>query len=106
MDIYDIAEYKESENFEVDGYKFPVSDGHTLVRTLHGSSTYLNRCVAFCRHKNCYLTEKQLKSKGCLNKNGAICNRLIKCPGNGCAQFWKRREEKIAAKKARKHNDD
>lgn len=49
-------------------------------------NTYSNNCCAYCKHHNCSMTVKQMKAKGCLQKQ---CWYLVK---NEQHQYWKQRE--------------
>lgn len=49
-------------------------------------NSYSNNCVAYCQHHNCSMTTKQMKAKGCLQKQ---CWHLVK---NEQHQYWKQRE--------------
>ena len=58
-----------------------------IVQVLYGCEAYFRNCPAFCRHHHCHLTEKQIKTKGCLGKQ---CKFLDKIEHD----FWRQREEK------------
>ena len=48
-------------------------------------NSYSNNCCAYCKHHHCYMTVKQMKAKGCLQKQ---CWHLVK---NENHQYWKQR---------------
>ena len=56
-------------------------------------NSYSNNCCAYCRHHHCSMTVKQMKAKGCLQKQ---CWYLVK---NEQHQYWQQRE---ATKQKRK----
>ena len=58
-----------------------------IVQVLYGSETLYKNCPAYCLNHHKFLTEKQIKNKGCLGKQ---CQWLDKREH----QFWKNREEK------------
>jgi hypothetical protein len=49
-------------------------------------NSYSNNCCAYCKHHHCSMTVKQMKAKGCLQKQ---CWHLVK---NEQHQYWKHRE--------------
>ena len=59
-----------------------------------------NHACAFCTYHNCHLTARQMKCKGCLNKQ---CKNLVK---NEDHPYWKQREAMKEKRKARKHRFD
>ena len=60
-------------------------------------NTYSNNCCAYCKLHHCSMTVKQMKAKGCLQKQ---CWHLIK---NEEHQYWKQRE---ATKQKRRERKD
>jgi hypothetical protein len=58
-----------------------------MVQVLYGCEAMYKNCVAYCRYHHCHLTEKQLKTKGCLGKRCRLLDKLEH-------QFWRDREEK------------
>lgn len=60
-------------------------------------NTYSNNCCAYCKLHHCSMTVKQMKAKGCLQKQ---CWHLIK---NEEHQYWRQRE---ATKQKRKERKD
>ena len=48
-------------------------------------NSYSNNCCAYCKHHHCSMTAKQMKAKGCLQKQ---CWHLVK---NEQHQYWKQR---------------
>lgn len=69
-----------------------------IVQLLNGSETYFERCVGYCAYHKRYITQTQLKTKQCLQKN---CNRLIKIEH----RFWLDRDNKQVEKKIKKALD-
>lgn len=63
------------------------------VRAWNNQGVPITSCVGYCRYHKYYLTEKQLKRKGCLKKQ---CKRLLRLDKN---PFWKKREEIKNARK-------
>lgn len=59
-------------------------------------NTYSNNCCAYCKLHHCSMTVKQMKAKGCLQKQ---CWHLIK---NEEHQYWKQREATRQKRKERK----
>ena len=61
-------------------------------------NSYSDNCCAYCKHHHCSMTVKQMKAKGCLQKQ---CWHLIK---NEKHQYWTQREvtkqKRINRKKA------
>ena len=49
-------------------------------------NSYSNNCCAYCKYHHCSMTVKQMKAKGCLQKQ---CWHLVK---NEQHQYWKQRE--------------
>jgi len=49
-------------------------------------NSYSNNCCAYCKHHHCSMTVKQMKAKGCLQKQ---CWHLVK---NEQHPYWKQRE--------------
>ena len=85
-----------------EGYFFPVNQENpekTIVKTLYGSETYLDRCTGFCCLKKLYLTEAQMKNHQCRAKQ---CKKFIKSPYS--ESYWKAIEDKKAMKKLKKQN--
>lgn len=62
------------------------------VRAWNNQGVPITRCVAYCKYHKYYLTENQLKKKGCLNRK---CTLLVKLKHN----FWDKRKEKKLWKK-------
>ena len=73
-------------------------DNDDVVQLLNGSETVFRRCVGYCAYHKRYLTQTQLKTKQCLQKN---CNRLIKIEH----RFWDERDNKQVEKKLKKALD-
>ena len=48
-------------------------------------NSYSDNCCAYCKHHHCSMTVKQMKAKGCLQKQ---CWHLVK---NEQHQYWKQR---------------
>lgn len=65
-----------------------------MEKVLYGSES--NNCAAFCKHHNCYMTVKQIKTKGCLCKQ---CWYLQK---NDEHEYWAQRERLKEKKKMNK----
>lgn len=63
-------------------------------------NTCSNNCCAYCKLHHCYMTVKQMKAKGCLQKQ---CWHLIK---NEDHQYWKQREAIKQKRKDRKQAID
>ena len=59
-------------------------------------NTYSNNCCAYCKLHNCSMTVKQMKAKGCLQKQ---CWHLVK---NEKHQYWRQRESVKQKRKERK----
>lgn len=59
-----------------------------ICQTLYGSESPCSRCVGYCNFHKAYVTQKQMKTKQCLQKN---CDAFIK---NTNHQFWIEREQK------------
>lgn len=59
-------------------------------------NSYSNNCCAYCRYHHCSMTVKQMKAKGCLQKQ---CWYLVK---NEHHQYWKQREFVKNKRKERK----
>lgn len=59
-------------------------------------NSYSNNCCAYCRHHHCSMTVKQMKAKGCLQKQ---CWHLVK---NEQHQYWQQRETIKQKRKDRK----
>ena len=59
-------------------------------------NTYSNNCCAYCRHHKCSMTVKQMKAKGCLQKQ---CWYLVK---NEYHPYWRQREATKQKRKDRK----
>ena len=61
-------------------------------------NSYSDNCCAYCKHHHCSMTVKQMKAKGCLQKQ---CWHLMK---NEKHQYWTQREamkqKRIDRKKA------
>ena len=58
--------------------------------------TFSDNCCAYCKLHGCSITVKQMKAKGCLQKQ---CWHLIK---NDQHQYWKQREAIKQKRKNRK----
>lgn len=65
------------------------------VRAWNNQNVPITSCVAYCMYHKYYLTEKQMKRKGCLNKQ---CKKLFKLDKH---PYWKERER---IKKCKKQN--
>ena len=63
-------------------------------------NSYSNNCCAYCRHHNCSMTVKQMKAKGCLQKQ---CWHLVK---NEQHPYWRQRETTKQKRKDRKQRLD
>ena len=61
-------------------------------------NSYSNNCCAYCNHHHCSMTVKQMKAKGCLQKQ---CWHLVK---NEKHQYWKQRESVKQKRIERKQN--
>ena len=59
-------------------------------------NSYSNNCCAYCRHHHCSMTVKQMKAKGCLQKQ---CWHLVK---NEQHAYWRQREVIKEKRKQRK----
>lgn len=59
-----------------------------------------NNCCAYCRHHHCSMTVKQMKAKGCLQKQ---CWHLVK---NEQHPYWQQRETTKQKRKDRKQRLD
>ena len=59
-------------------------------------NSYSNNCCAYCRHHRCSMTVKQMKAKGCLQKQ---CWYLVK---NEQHAYWRQREVTKQKRKDRK----
>lgn len=68
------------------------------VQLLNGSTTYFHRVVGYCAYHKRYITQTQLKTKQCLQKE---CKRLIKIEN----KFWLDRDAKQVEKKIKKALD-
>ena len=68
------------------------------VQLLNGSTTYFHRVVGYCAYHKRYITQTQLKTKQCLQKE---CKRLIKIEN----KFWLDRDSKQVEKKIKKALD-
>ena len=55
-----------------------------------------SNCCAYCNHHSCHMTVKQMKAKGCLQKQ---CWHLVK---NEEHQYWKQRKAVKQKRKDRK----
>ena len=55
-----------------------------------------NNCCAYCKHHHCSMTVKQMKAKGCLQKQ---CWHLVK---NADHAYWRQREVIKQKRKDRK----
>lgn len=62
------------------------------VRAWNNQGVPLERCVAYCKYHKYYLTYKQMKRKGCLQKQCRLLKRL-NCP------YWEERRKRKNAKK-------
>ena len=58
--------------------------------------TFSDNCCAYCKLHNCSITVKQMKAKGCLQKQ---CWHLLK---NENHQYWRQREVAKQRRKNRK----
>lgn len=65
---------------------------YDIVKVLYGSETYFKNTIGFCTFHHCFLTVRQLKTKGCLGKQ-------CKCLDKNDHVYWKLREEKRLLKK-------
>lgn len=59
-------------------------------------NTYSDNCCAYCRHHRCSMTVKQMRAKGCLQKQ---CRYFIK---NEEHPYWKQRAKAKQKRKDRK----
>ena len=59
-------------------------------------NSYSNNCCAYCRHHHCSMTVKQMKAKGCLQKQ---CWYLEK---NEQHAYWRQRESTKQKRKDRR----
>ena len=60
-------------------------------------NSYSNNCCAYCRHHHCSMTVKQMKAKGCLQKQ---CWYLVK---NEEHTYWQQREATKQKRKDRRY---
>lgn len=97
---YEIVEKDGKRGVVYYNYFFPVTSKDDIVKTLYGSETYLYKCIGYCCHKHVYVTENIAKRKKCIAKH---CDRFIRCPYS--EEFWRKREEKRAAKKQRRNDE-
>lgn len=63
-------------------------------------NTFSDNCCAYCQHHNCSMTVKQMRAKGCLQKE---CWHLVK---NENHEYWQQRERTKQKRKARKQAID
>lgn len=63
-------------------------------------NTFSDNCCAFCLHHHCSMTVKQMRAKGCLQKE---CWHLVK---NEDHEYWRQRERTKQKRKARKQAID
>lgn len=59
-------------------------------------NSYSNNCCAYCRYHHCSMTVKQMKAKGCLQKQ---CWYLVR---NEQHQYWQQRETTKQKRRDRK----
>lgn len=76
-------------------FEFPENP-EAICQTLYGSESPCFRCVGYCTFHKAYVTQKQMKTKQCLQKN---CDAFIKNTNN---QFWIEREQKKEELKRKK----
>lgn len=76
-------------------FDFP-EDPETICQTLYNSESTCSRCIGYCNFHKAYVTQKQMKTKQCLQKN---CDAFIK---NANHQFWIEREQKKKELKLKK----
>lgn len=76
-------------------FEFPENP-EEICQTLYGSESPCSRCVGYCDFHKAYVTQKQMKTKQCLQKN---CDAFIKNTNN---QFWIDREQKKEKLKLKK----
>ena len=69
-----------------------------IVNGLYGSEFMECKACGFCKYHKCYLTVRQLKQHGCLQKQ---CKHLQK---NEEHQYWHQREAKKQKRKKRKED--
>ena len=69
---------------------------NVFVRAWNNFNVPIKSCVAYCMNHKYYLTEKQLKRKGCLNRN---CSRLFKLDKH---PYWIEKEKKKKLRKKAK----
>lgn len=69
---------------------------NVYVRAWNNFNVPIKSCVAYCMYHKYYLTEKQLKRKGCLNRN---CSRLFKLDKH---PYWIEKEKKKRLRKIAK----
>lgn len=59
-------------------------------------NSYSNNCCAYCNHHHCSMTVKQMKAKGCLQKQCWYLNKNEQHP------YWRQREATKQKRKDRK----
>lgn len=55
-------------------FEFP-EDPETICQTLYNTESTCSRCIGYCDFHKAYVTQKQMKTKQCLQKN---CDAFIK----------------------------
>lgn len=76
-------------------FEFP-EDSEAICQTLYNTESTCSHCIGYCNFHKAYVTQKQMKTKQCLQKN---CNAFIK---NINHQFWIERQQKKEEKKLKK----